>query len=490
MNLKQHAVSGARWNTSAVAVATILQALTLVLLARYLLPEDFGLMAMVMIVIGFAQFYSDAGISAAIIHRQDATAEQLSSLYWLNILAGILVFILIWILTPVVVLLFNEQRLSALIHTINFTFLIIPWGKQFEILLQRDLRFGNLAKIQSLSLVISTAVTIGAAYFGSGVWALVWGQLSLAISTTVMLVWTGLRYYRPLFHFQRRDLEGYLEFGLYQMGERSLNYFSERLDQIILGNFLGAQVLGYYNFAFNLAILPLNKINPIINKVAFPVFAAVQDDPPRLQKGYIKITKMIATINLPALIGFAAVCPLAIPLLFGNQWQSSIELTQILCVVAVFRSIGNPVGNLLLAKGRADLGFGWNFLLFLASVPAIYAGVRLGGAKGAAVALLLLQLVMQLPSYFWLIRPSIGHCGLKYIESLLRPAILCLLMVAVIWLSSFIPLAGWGMLFTQIIVGGVAYLALFWATDRAQVLEIRELAFSRISVPDNIQPLK
>lgn len=489
MNLKQHAVLGARWNTFAVGVAAVLQAITLVVLARYLLPEDFGLMAMVMIVTGFAQFYSDAGISAAIIHKQDATADQLSSLYWLNIIAGIVVFILIWMLAPVVALIFNEQRLTPLIRTTDLAFLIVPWGKQFEILLQRDLRFGNLAVIQSLSLVIGAAATMGAAYLGSGVWALVWGQLSLALSTTAMLVWIGLRSYRPLLHFQRRDLNGFLEFGLYQMGERSLNYFSERLDQFILGNFLGAQALGFYNFAFNLATLPLNRINPIINKVAFPVFAAVQDDIPRLQKGYIKITKMIAAINLPVLIGFAAVSPLAIPLLFGGKWQGSIELAQILCVVAVFRSIGNPVGNLLLSKGRADLGFAWNFLLSLASVPAIYAGVRLGGALGVAVALLLLQLALQAPSYFWLIRPLIGPCGPEYIKSILRPALLCLLMVAVVWLTGFFPFAGWGMLFTQIAAGGIAYAALFWVTDRAQLLEMRDMAFSRISGKDEIQPL-
>src|SRR5262249_36314737 len=154
--------------------------------------------------------------------------------------------------------------------------------------------------------------------------------------------------------------------------ERSINYLSERLDQLLIGTLLGARSLGFYNFAFNLTGRPIWRINPILTRVAFPIFSAVQHDREKLRRGYLRLLSLLTTINAPLLIGLATLAPVAVPLVFGRKWTDSIILIQILSLVTLSRSVGNPIGSLQLAKGRADLGFKWNAFFLLVSVPAIY----------------------------------------------------------------------------------------------------------------------
>jgi len=249
-SLRVRAASGITWTGTSALVTTVLHFLQLAVLARLLVPQDFGLMAMVMVAVGFAGAFADMGVSNAIIHRQDATREQLSSLYWLNMLAGAVVFVLVWAATPLIVTLYNEPRLVGLTSWVALIFPITAVGQQFEILLEKELHFKRLAVIETASATAGTAVAIATAVVGQGVFALVWGQLVNAGCKATMLAGTGFSAWRPRFRLRRDDLKGYTSFGLYQMGERSINYFNSRLDQLLIGALLGAQTLGYYHLAF------------------------------------------------------------------------------------------------------------------------------------------------------------------------------------------------------------------------------------------------
>lgn len=474
--LKAQAAAGVKWTAASSAITISLQALQLTVLARLLSPEEFGLMAMVMVVVGFVQAYADAGISAAIIHRQDVTSEQLSSLYWLNILSGVLAFGIAWLITPLVVLFYREPRLVPLLHMTALTFLIVPFGKQFEILLQKEMRFNWLSKLQIVAIAVGVTTAISLAMLGQGVWALVWGLLSQEAVRTVLLVLVGRRRHRPTFHFARRDLDGYLSFGLYQMGERSINFLAQRTDQLLLGSLLGAQALGYYNFALNLAIQPISKINPIVTRVAFPLFAQVQDDTRRLRQGYLKIVSLLTAVNAPILVGLAAVAPRAVPLIFGEKWIDAVDLVQILACVALLRSIGNPIGSLLLAKGRAGLGFTWNTVLFSVSIPAIYLGAKLGDARGVALALAGLQLALQVPAYVYLVYPLTGKEGVMlYVQAVLRPVARALLMGAGVLLAGTVISQVWVAMVVQVSVGIGLYMILLWLFDRGQLTELGDM---------------
>ncbi|GAB4486991.1 MAG: colanic acid undecaprenyl disphosphate flippase WzxC [Thermodesulfovibrionales bacterium] len=474
-SLRKSAISGVKWTTGSTLVVSLLSLFQLAVLARLLRPSEFGLMAMAMVVIGFAQTYADMGISAAIVHRQSISREHLSSLYWLNICAGSVVFVLVCALSPLAVLFFHEPLLYRLLPLAAVSFLVASAGQQFSWLLEKDLSFNALAKIEVSAGAAGTMTAVVAALLGQGVWSLVWGQLTSAAAKTLLLIRAGWRRWPPMLHFRRNDLRGYLGFGLYQMGERSINYFNYRVDQLLVGNLLGAQELGYYNFAFSLVMLPVSSINPVLTRVAFPVFARIQDDVPGLRQSYLKMMSLLSTVNAPLLFGLAAVAPLVIPLFFGPQWIPAVLLVQVLAVYAFVRSTGNPVGSLLLAKGRVDLGFRWNLALLFTTAPVVYAGSRLGGAAGIAVALVLLILCYAVANYFFLVRALVGPCAKPYSIAILKPATLATAMGGIVLSMSLAGGQSVTWLAAEVAAGAAVYMTLLWFSDRALVFEVKEM---------------
>ncbi|HEX6631666.1 MAG TPA: MOP flippase family protein [Gemmatimonadaceae bacterium] len=430
--LRHQAASGARWTLLATIIAAGTQLLQVVVLARLLEPREFGLMAMVLIVIGFAQAYTDLGISAAVVQRHDTTAAQLSSLYWLNLATGAVVCALLWAVSPLVVRLFDEPQLTHLLRVLSLMFLIVPAGKQFEMLLQREMRFRTLAAEGISGAVAGTIVAIGGALSGWGVWSLVAGYLVTGVVRTLVLVVLGLRIHRPALHFRRADLRGFVGFGAYQMGERTVNFATQRLDQLIAGSLLSAVALGLYNFAFNLTAQPMSRINPDATKVALPALSRVQESPERLRRGYLDMLRLITIVNAPVLLGLAAVAPQLVPVVFGAQWLASVPLLQLLALVTLSRAIGNPMGSLMLARGRADLGFWWAMAVGVLQAPCLYLSAREGGLVGMAGALLALQVLMQPIAYFLLVRPLLGPSGRGYVAAIARPLLLAGAMAAIV----------------------------------------------------------
>lgn len=481
MGLKEKTVSGVKWSGISMGAVTALQFATLAILARLLSPADFGLMGMIMVVIGFAQAFADMGISNAIIHRQDTTKDQLSSLYWLNILAGVILFCAVCASTPLVVGFYHEPRLTRLLYLTALVFLITPLGQQFQILLQKELKFDGLAKIEITTAVVNSTVTIGAAFAGLGVYSLIWGQLAGTTVKVALLCGIGWRKWRPSLHFAKQDLKGYVSFGLYQMGERSINYLNSNLDYLLIGSMLGARALGYYTLAYNLIIRPSTMINPVITKVAFPVFSLIQSETDKLRRGYLKVLQLLAMVNFPMMVGLAVVAPVAVPLIFGDQWLPSVILIQILTIVGLLRSTGNPVGSLLLAKGRADLGFKWNLGLTVTQIPGLYLGAKLGGAVGVAIAFSILMVFYSILNYLVLIRTLLGPCLREYLQS----------MWSALWMSGVMGCGVFAIgalfqnnskvivLIVQIFIGTAVFISLLFFNQKILFNELRSMIFNR-----------
>ncbi|ABQ26153.1 MOP flippase family protein [Geotalea uraniireducens] len=475
LSVKEFAVSGVKWTTMSTVLMSAMEFITLTILARLLTPVDFGLMAMTMVVLGFAAGYADMGLSAVIVQRQDVSRSQLSSLYWLNLIVGTVIFVLIWAVSPLAVAFFHEPLLYWLMPVSALSFVIMSIGQQFSYLLEKDLRFDLLAKQEICACFSGNIVAIVCAFCGHGVWSLVWGHLAKAGMITVLLVWSGWSQWAPMFHFKWRDLSGYLSFGLYQMGERSIFNFNSRIDQILIGKLLGAQELGYYNFAVNQILLPLYRINPLLSRIIFPVFARLQHDIPDLRQSYLKLMKLLSALNAPLLFGLGAMAPLLIPLTFGVQWTPAVLLVQILVFSSFIRSTVEPIGSILLAKGRADISFRWNLAQAFITTPLIFIGAKLYGTLGVAVALVLLTISYAMANYIFLVRPFIGPCGKPYAFSILKVTALAVIMASIVLLMS---LAGghsviW--LIGEACVGMLIYLLLLRTVDQAFFFEVKEM---------------
>ncbi len=473
--LKTQAISGVKWNGISIGVVTILQFITLAILARLLSPSDFGLMGMIMVVIGFAQAFADMGLSNAIIQRQDVPESHLSSFFWINVSIGALLFVCILLMRPLAVIYFKQPILSNYLIFAAFIFLITPVGQIFTTLLRKGLKFKTLSKIEIAGTGIYSMSTMSLALAKFGVLSLIFGQLLRSLFTVGILFFVFRKIWLPRFHFSIKEIKSYLSFGAFQMGERAVNYLTANIDYIIIGRFLGASALGFYTLAYRIMTVPLAKINPVITRVAFPAFSKIQDDNSRMRRGYCKVINYISMLSFPMLAGMLMIAPEFIRLVYGAKWEPSVIVLQIFCLVGIFKSLGNPVGSVLLAKGRADIGFYWNVFAVIMVSLAVIVGVN-WGIVGVAVAILILQV-----PFFFIIQPIVNRLiELKfseYFKSIKLPFICSVIMLAGI-ISLKMILANINMLLlfiTTFIVGVIIYTISYYIKDRAVFLELKSM---------------
>lgn len=413
-------MSGIRWTSISSFVIAMLQVFQLVILSRLLDVKAFGLLAILNVIVGFSQSFLDMGLGNATIYKQEITNIQLSTLYWLNVITGVILFLIIACLSPLIALFYHENSLTLLIILISTTFIIQAFGQQYHVLLQKELEFSSISIIDMVSKSMGFLTTISLAYLQYGVYSLVYGVILASILQTCCLSYIGLKKYGIFFKFNWGSIEEFLSFGFYQMGERLVNYFNSQIDVVLIGKLMGVETLGFYNIAKQLIMKPIQIVNPIITKVSFPIMASVQNDCDRLKKIYLTSLNVLCTINF---FVYALMVILAEPLIniiFGSQWSGAVSFVQILAIYGAFRSVANPVGSLLLAKGRAKLGFYWNVWLLLVFPPAILLSGMLD-VYAILWTMTLLMIMMVIPMWYWLVRPLCGAGFIEYHKNIALP---------------------------------------------------------------------
>ncbi|MDD3718553.1 MAG: MOP flippase family protein [Actinomycetota bacterium] len=447
--LKAQAVDGVKWTATSTLAVTAAKYIRTIILARLLVPDDFGLMAMLTVLIGLGQAFSDMGISLSIIWKQDASDDELSSIYWFNILTGIIVTGLVIAAAPLVVFFYHEPRLYDLVLWISPIFLVSSTGMPFQMMLQKELLFSRLAKIEIIATVVGAIVAVSAALMDGGVYALVWGSVVDIIVRAALLVVVGWKNWHPHVHFRWKDLRGFIRFGLFNMGERLLNFYYANIDYIILGRFLGGEILGIYMIAYQMVVEPFLKINPILVRVAFPVFAKKQEDNAVLRKGYYELSKVVALLTFPVLALIAATTHIFIPALFGEKWNQAIPLIQILVILGVLRALINPIGSILYAKGRTDMGFYWNLYGAVVNTVVFWIFVSYGVFVIAWLenGLTFISFILAL----WILNRVIGLKPAEYLATLARPLIANAIVAAATYAAS--------LLLEEIVANGIALFA-------------------------------
>ena len=459
---------GFRWNSISLIFSAITKIIMMIILARLFTPGEYGIMGLILIVIGFGTLFSDIGVSGALIHYQKVSQQQLSTLYWLSFIVGFSIFLIFILIAPLISMFYNEPDLTLFVRITAIIFLITPLGQQFETLFRKELVFKPLAKIEILDSTILIFITILLAYFGWGVMSVLVGYITKTIVKSVLIFFIGLKFWKPLFEIGLSEMRNFLSFGLYQMGERSLNYFNSNIDKILIGKFLGFVSLGYYNIAYNLILYPITLINPIFNRVSFPYFSKIQNNTRALREKFFDLINNISFINFPIYLLLIIIAPYFVPLIYGPQWYPSIILVQILSVVGIFRCIGNPIGSLLLAKGYARLGFLWNAIVTMIFPFIILLGIIFGGINEVALFQILSSLIFFYPYYHLLIKKILNPCFKEFLKSFGINLILATLASLFSLLGGFFyqtPILIYQLLY-HILIGGVGYICLIFIFRR------------------------
>ena len=429
---------------------TLVQMLSTIVLARLLDPADFGLVAMVMAIVGVADLVRDFGMTGAILQAKRLSDRLWSSLLWFSVALGGVLMLLVAAAAPLIAALYDEQRLVVLTLAIAPTLLVNGLAMPMQAKVQRDLRFGTLANIDVIAMVVGVAGSIGAALAGWGVWSLV-VLAGLGQVYRLIALWVAAR---PRFGRPRIDREvlPLISTGGSIFGVQALNYAARNLDNVIIGAQLGPAALGQYSRAYSLFLLPLQQLTGPLGRVALPVLSSLQDDGDRYRRYVRAAVLVIGYLSLPTYAVLAAVSGPLVELLLGPQWNEAATIFSILAIAGVAQAIGNVQGWLYITLGRAHRQLVYYVVTRPIIIGGFFVGIWWAGMNGLALVYGITTVLLLVPGFALAIRGTFVTAG-DIARPILRPALLAPLAFAAAWTAvSLLPLPT----LLALLVGGVA----------------------------------
>ncbi len=423
MNIKKQVFSGVKWTTISTIFVAVANLIKISVLTRFLNESDFGLMAIVSIVIGFGDMFMDLGLTSAILYKQEIKKNEYSSLYWFNLVFSILVFLVIWIFTPFISSFYNEPELNQLIPLTGVNVIASGLGRQFKTIDQKKMRFQSISIIEILAALASLVLSIILAILGFGIYALVYSViLQLSVSNIIFLL-KGTKLEGLLFYFDFRDVKPFLKIGIYRVGGQIVNYFSRDLDILIIGKLFGTEILGGYSLAKQLVRRPLSIVDYVVSRVSNSILPKFQDNKEKLGAHISEILTKLSLVNALVYGLIAIAASSLVHILYGKEYYNIVTIVQIFAPIVFLRSMAGQVGVLVIAKGRTDLEFYWNILTFFVYPLAIYLGSAYQ-IQGVTIALLITQLIMMVPIWYFFYNKLIGYELIKYLRIICNPLVI------------------------------------------------------------------
>jgi O-antigen/teichoic acid export membrane protein len=393
-NLKERIVSSSLVMLVSQAFQFWLNLASIALLARILKPEDFGLIAMVTTIMGFLRVFSDAGLSAATVQREDITRDQVSNLFWANLAIGALATLLLATAAHAISWLYKEPRVAAVAIALSISFVLTASTVQHQALIRRQMRFGVLASIQVVSMTAGVATATVMALFNWSYWSLVGMQLSSTIMACFM-TWC-ISAWRPSLPSTNSGIVPLLSFGAHLSASSLIWSLARGADALLIGRSSGPVALGLYSRAAALMLRPIDQLMLPVESVFVPALARVQNQPERYRHIFLSAFRLVA---LMFFVFTAIVLPLSQPitlLILGPQWEGAVPIFASFTLLALYTPIASAASWLLTSQGR-----GRDFLVSTAfgSVTTVVSFV-IGlpyGPSGVALCFSVTSLFVNLP---------------------------------------------------------------------------------------------
>lgn len=445
-----------------------------ILLARLLVPADYGLFVMALSVLTVLELMQEFGLGVAIVQRRDLTRQQINGVFWVVTITSLLLTAATFLAAEPISEFYGEPRLTWALRILCLTFLLNSVGMVPYNLLTKALNLQRRAMAEASGTGAAALVSLVLAYFGFGVWALVLGHLARAVVLNgLLLVFAG---WMPTFEIARDGMRSVITFGLRIAGMHLIGNISQTVATFIVGRLLGGTALGLYGMAQSLAEGPHRVSTGMINQVSFPVFAKLQDDREELARYFLKISKYLALVSLPAQVGLILVAPEVIPLVLSSKWEPAVVPFQIICIESAVVMMTLTASPLLTAIGRASFMLRRSLFSLGAMSIATLVGVPFG-LVGVALA----RLMSMVPLRLSLLLPCLWALEVPfrvYVRTLASP-LLATAVMAVAVVAARLVMAEAGLLeraVTGVVVGGVSYVGALVVLDRRLITEVHTLA--------------
>jgi O-antigen/teichoic acid export membrane protein len=432
MSLFNTVISGAKWTTMDSIVSATVQIARVFILTKLLTPSDFGLMALVLVITGLSKLFIDLGLKNAIIYKSTNTNNQLSTLYWLNVIIGAFMTIAVFFLSEIISIhIFNEVQLESILKIVSVVFLFNGFVNQYDTLLKKNLKFDVLAKINILSTLFSFVITILLAYNGFGVYSLVIGYLVQTGFVGCLSILSSYDLFRPRFYFNLKEVKEYLNFGGYQMLEIFTSFGQQQGDSVLIGTFLNTELLGLYSVAKILIKRPIELVRNVLDKMAFPVFSKIKD-PDQLRRWALSSQKAVYLIMLPVLVLLISFPEYAVNFIYGEDWIDAVPILRLLAIMFSVRLLRSTFGPILLSRGLARKSFQLNLWLSLIYLLCLGIGLQFSITHALYVLIFTELIIFQMLNYLYILKPILKFSPYSHVkvimESFLPLLIPCVLL--------------------------------------------------------------
>lgn len=478
--IREKVIRALRWTAGARFAGQLITWISTIYVIRLLQPHDYGVMSMASLVIAFCALINELGATPALIQKQKIEDQTTRAVYGVMIVVNAILYLLLYLAAPFSGLVFGSagvgEELTPVIRVLGLQLLISAISAVPLALLQRNLEFKSLALIEFGAMVLGALLTLVLAITGAGVWALVAGNLASVGIRSAGVVAVSRFNLKPV--FQLRGLAPIFSFGAKVSMERILWMFYSEADIFMIGRFFGTQALGHYSVAANLANIPVSKLVSILNQVAFPAYARIQENKEQVKRYYLRAIRIAGAFFFPALWGLSAVSREFVESVLSPQWLDAAPIIQVLALSLPLRGTGA-----LLSQVLAGIGMPGRNLVNLARTAAITVacmaigipydslGVAIGFSIGYSIAALI-NLRVSLPLFgvqqkevliaMWpVIVPALAMYGAVMLVHALFPTTM----------SPLIQLA------TMITVGGFVYVSLLHLFMRSFIGEVKGLLY-------------
>ncbi len=474
-HLKSKALRAVSWTFLEAVGLRGSQFIVGIVLARLLLPAEFGLIAMLAVFVAVAQSLLDSGFGAALIQKRDATQVDKCSIFYFNIVVGFVVAGMLCLAAPWIALFYEQPILTPLARLMSLIVVINSLGLIQNTVLTRELDFKAMTKASLFASLLSGGIGISLAAGGFGVGSLAVQQISYAFLRTVSLWFVNA--WRPAAVFSAASLRQMFGFGSRVLASGVLNTVFANIYLLTIGKLFSAADLGFFSRAQRFQELPTHTLSWTVGRVAFPVFSSVQDDPARLRRGLKGVLTSLAFLHFPVMIGVLVVARPLVLVLLTEKWAPSIPYLRLLCLEGLLFPMNWFNMNVLYAVGRSDLCLRLEVVKKILIVVSITVTWRWGIG-----AMLCGQIVVSILSYYLNSRYNgvlIGYPIKRQLIDLLPYTIAPALMGMGVHLIGRVPVSSnWLLLLIQIVTGLILYIGLSWLLRLPKFLELWEMGRS------------
>lgn len=465
------------WSAADSFASQAVNFVVMVVLARILMPREFGLMGMTAIFIAISATFVNSGLASALIRKKDCSQADYATVFYYNLGMGVLFYAILFLSAGAIAGFFDEPLVKPMVRVLGLDLIIRSLSIIQNTRLVKRIDFRQLAKVSVTASVLSGAIGILMALQGYGVWSLVARMVAAAAFTTALL-WLWNRWW-PSAGFSRESFKELFGFGSKLLASSLLDTAAKNIYQLVIGRFYAAQDLGFYTQAKMFKDVPAVKISQVTGRVTYPVLSEIRDEPERLKKGYRHVICTTTFLSFSVMALMAATAEPLIITLIGEKWRTSILYLQMLCFVGMMYPLHATNLNMLKVQGRSDLFLKLELIKKLLIVPAVLTGIFYG-----IVPMIGVMMINNVIAYFlnssWSGR-LVSYPVAEQLRDVYPAFLVAVIAGAAVYLAAgLMPFGYTGLLIAQLLLGSLLIVLISEGLRLSSYLQVKEIATSKI----------